>query len=76
MVAFFINIFSWSTIIELSGKTINNIYLFGIFMKLVNNISKKAASGSKHAISNISSKFTFRLRKLLITIYEKECHCG
>lgn len=50
MVAFFINIFSWSTIIELSGKTINNIYLFGIFMKLVNNISKKAASGSKHAI--------------------------
>lgn len=47
----------------MSGKTVDNIYFIGIFMKLVNNIDMKADSGSKYAMSNISSKFTFEFRE-------------
>ena len=52
-----------NTFIKMSGKTIYNIYLFGIFMKLIHNISQKTASGSKHTVSHISSEFAFRFRK-------------
>ena len=55
--------FCRSTFIKMSGKTVYNIYLFGIFMKLVSNISQKTASGRKHTISHISSKFAFGFRK-------------
>jgi hypothetical protein len=47
-----------------AGKTFHGIHLFGILVKLVNNVSEDAAAGGKDAVSHVGSKLPVRLFKV------------
>lgn len=53
----------WNTLIQMSGKTLNGINLFGTFMKLIDNVSQKAAARGKHTIKHICRKLPVRFWK-------------
>lgn len=52
--------------VQMSGKTYYRIDLFGIFMKLVNDICQKAAFRSKHAVGHISSELFVWFGKIFL----------
>lgn len=53
-----------SSFIQVSGKPFHGIDFLGGFVKLVYDIGEKTAVGSKHAVSHISSKLSFRFGKV------------
>lgn len=51
---------SRNSFIQMFGQAFSGVYLFGIFMKLVNNVSQQAVSVGKYAVSHVSSKLLLR----------------
>lgn len=42
---------------QMSGETVNCVFLFWVFVKLVSNIRQQAALGCQHTIGDVGSKF-------------------
>ena len=59
------------TLFEISGQRVNNIDFIGRFMELIDNISQQAASGSEHAVNDISDKVTIRFREMFGNLIRK-----
>ena len=53
------------------GKSFHRINLFGRFMKLVYDISKKTAAGGRHPIGLVSGELDIHLGKVSGIFFEK-----
>ena len=48
---------------QMSGKAVNDINLFRVFVELVDHVRQKTASSNQHTVCDVSSEFSFWLRE-------------
>ena len=56
--------FCGGAIFQMSGKAVNDINFFRVFMELVNHIHQKTASGSQHTVGDVSGEFAIGFREV------------
>ena len=56
--------FLQGVVVQMPCKHFHGVELFRSFMKLINNIRKKATAVSEHIISHVSGEFLFRFGKV------------